>query len=127
MTPLAPGTLASDANITRGGDDIYIARNFALGGCAEPPPLSSISCLDLQYPQPQFEKILRFTMSSEQFLRTAQNGVNIYLRLESNTFRCLPIAESQAALLGQRVAEEYEKDAARDPAIGETTKKTIVE
>ena len=61
-------------------------------------------------------------MSSGQFLRTAQSGINIYLRLESNTFRRLPIAENQAAQLGQRVAEEYEKDAAKDPAIGETTK-----
>jgi len=66
-------------------------------------------------------------MSSGQFLRTAQNGVNIYLRLESNTFRRLPIAENQAAILGERVAEEYEKDAAKNPAIGEATKRIMVE
>jgi ribosomal protein L18 len=29
----------------------------------------------------------------------------------------------QAVLLGQRVAEEYEKDAAKDPAFEEATKK----
>jgi hypothetical protein len=66
-------------------------------------------------------------MSSRQFLRTAQNRVNIYLRLESNTFRRFPIAENQTVLLRQRVVEEYENDAAKDPAIGETTKRITVE
>jgi hypothetical protein len=65
-------------------------------------------------------------MSSRQFLRTAQNRVNIYLRLESNTFRRFPIAENQTVLLRQRVIEKYENDTAKNPAIRETTKRIMV-
>lgn len=54
--------------------------HIGLGGCVTPPLRNSISCLGLHYPDPslKLEKILRSTMSSGQFLRTAQNGVGIY-------------------------------------------------
>jgi len=66
-------------------------------------------------------------MSSGQFLKAAKSGVNVYLRLECNTFIRLPIAADQAAQLGQRVVEEFEKDVAKDPALGEATKRIMVE
>ena len=92
-----------------------------------PPLHSSRSFLGVHYPPTAYDNHLYTTMSSGQFFKTAQNGVNIYLRLESNTFRRLPLAENQAALLGRRVAEEYEKDVAKDPAIGEATQRIMVE
>lgn len=56
------------------------------------------------------EKILLlFTMSAGQFLRTAKNGVNIYLRLERNDFKRLPVAEDQAALLGRELLKSMRK------------------
>jgi hypothetical protein len=66
-------------------------------------------------------------MGSRQFLRTTKSGADIYLRLESNTYRRVPIPKSQAEPLGKRVDEEFEKDVAKHPEVGKTTETIMVE
>ena len=66
-------------------------------------------------------------MNSQQLLRTTKSGINIYLRLETNTYKRLPIPESQAEPLGKRVDEEFEKDVTKNPETGEATKNIMVE